>query len=84
MATYPIKNKVTGEEKEVVMSVHEWDEWKEQNPDWYRYFTPETCPGSGEVGEWQDRLYAKKPGWEQIMKGVKKAAPTNKSITEKY
>ena len=85
MATYPVVHKETGEQKEVEMSVLEWDQWKEDNPDWQRDWSdPSTCPGSGEVGEWQDRLYAKKPGWEQIMKGVKKAAPTNRSITEKY
>ena len=26
MATYPVRNKETGEEKEVVMSVHAWDQ----------------------------------------------------------
>ena len=53
MATYPVKNKETGETKEVVMSVHDWDQWKEDNPDWSRDFSdPSTCPGVGEVGEW--------------------------------
>ena len=84
MATYPVKHKETGEEKEVVMSVHDWDAWTEDNPDWFRFFTPETCPGSGEVGEWQDKLYATRPGWKEVMKGVKAAAPTNKSIVDKY
>jgi len=84
MATYPVKNKVTGEEKEVQMSIHEWDQWKEDNPDWHRHFTAETCPGSGDVGDWQDKLYAKNPGWETVMSGVKKAAPRNKSIVDKY
>ena len=34
MATYPVKHKETGETKDVVMSVHAWDQWKEDNPDW--------------------------------------------------
>ena len=34
MATYPVINKETGEQKEVVMSVHVWDQWKEDNPTW--------------------------------------------------
>ena len=28
MATYPVKNRVTGEQKQVSMSIHEWDQWK--------------------------------------------------------
>ena len=36
MATYPVINKDTGETKDVEMSIHEWDQWKEDNPDWER------------------------------------------------
>ena len=36
MATYPVINKTTGEQKEVVLSVDEWDQWKGENPDWQR------------------------------------------------
>ena len=39
MPTYPVKHKETGEVKEVRMSITEWDQWKEDNPDWDRYFT---------------------------------------------
>ena len=56
MATYPVVNKETGETKDVVMSIHVWDQWKEDNPDWERYYTPENAPGVGEVGEWKDKL----------------------------
>ena len=85
MATYPVVNKETGEQKEVEMSVHEWSSWKDDNPDWTRDWSdPSTVPGSGEVGDWQDKLYAKNPGWETVMGGVKKAAPRNKSIVDKY
>ena len=63
MATYPVKNTKTGEQKEVIMSVHAWDQWKEDNPDWQRDFSdPSTCPGVGEVGEWKDKLRKSKPG----------------------
>ena len=41
MATYPVKNKETGETKEVVMSIHDWDQWNDDNPDWERYYTPD-------------------------------------------
>ena len=29
MATYPVINKQTGEQKEVTLSVHDWDQWKQ-------------------------------------------------------
>ena len=51
MATYPVKHKETGEMKDVVMSVHAWDQWKEDNPEWERYYTPYNAPGVGEVGD---------------------------------
>ena len=60
MATYPVFNNTTGEQKEVKMSVHAWDQWCSDNPDWSRdYSDPSTMPGVGEVGEWRDKLIAK-------------------------
>ena len=73
MATYPVKNTKTGETKEVVMSVHDWDQWKIDNPDWDRYFTPDNAPGVGEVGEWKDKLRKTKPGWNDLLRKAQKA-----------
>jgi hypothetical protein len=86
MATYPVINTKTGEQKDVVLSVHEWDQWKEDNPDWTRDWSdPSTCPSSGEVGEWRDKLGKTHPGWKDIMKNkVIPKAPRNKTITDKY
>ena len=86
MATYPVKNTNTGETKEVVMSVHDWDQWKIDNPDWDRDWSdPSTCPASGEVGEWRDKMAKTHPGWKDIMKNkVIPKAPRNKTITDKY
>ena len=81
MATYPVINTKTGEQKEVVMSIMEWDQWREDNPDWSRdYSDPSTLPGVGEVGEWQDKLRKKAPGWNTILKRAQKAAPRNGTI----
>ena len=75
MATYPVVNTKTGEQKEVVMSIMEWDQWKENNPDWTRdYSDPSTVPGVGEVGEWKDKLANKHPGWNEILKKSEKSA----------
>jgi hypothetical protein len=86
MATYPVINTKTGEQKDVVLSVHEWDQWKEDNPDWTRDWSdPSTCPASGEVGEWRDKLGKTHPGWKDIMKNkIIPKAPRNKTITDKY
>ena len=86
MATYPVINKETGEQKEVRLSVHEWSQWKDDNPEWDRDRSdPSTCPASGEVGEWRDKMAKTHPGWKDIMKNkVIPKAPRNKTITDKY
>ena len=73
MATYPVVNTKTGEQKDVVMSVHDWDQWKIDNPDWERYYTPDNAPGVGEVCEWKDKLRKSKPGWNDVLRKAQKA-----------
>ena len=74
MATYPVVNTKTGETKEVVMSIHDWDQWREDHPNWTRdYSDPSTLPGVGEVGEWQNKLVAKNPGWYEVLDRASKA-----------
>ena len=78
MATYPVINKDTGEQKEVKMSVHDWDQWKDDNPDWTRDFSdPSTMPGIGEVGDMYDKLRIKHPGWNQILEQASKQPGSN-------
>ena len=68
MAVYPVVNLKTGEQKEVSMSVHDWDQWREDNPDWSRdYSDPTTCPSVGEVGEVYDKLKKSHPGWNDVL-----------------
>ena len=75
MDTYHVINSETGEQKEVVMSVHKWDPWREDNPDWERdYSDPSTMPSLGvEVGEWRDKLVNKNPGWGEVLKSAEKS-----------
>ena len=73
MATYPVRHTETGETKDVVMSVHDWDQWKIDNPEWERYYTPENAPGFGEVGEWADKLQKTHPGWNDVLRKASKA-----------
>ena len=50
MATYPIINKETGEQKDIKLSVHEWDQWLEDNPEWQRDWSdPTTAPSCGNL-----------------------------------
>ena len=88
MATYPVINKETGEQKNVVLSVHDWDQWKEDNPEWTRDWSdPDTCPAAAETGDWRDKMSKSHPGWTDIMKNkiVPQAAlGNNRSITQKY
>ena len=81
MATYPVINKTTGEQKEVRLSVHEWEQWKTDNPEWDRDWSdPATCPSSAEVGEWKDKLIKSKPGWNEVLE---RAAQAPKSKVKK-
>ncbi len=74
MATYPVINKDTGEQKEVKMSISEWDQWKIDNPNWDRDWSdPSTMPGVGEVGEIYDKLRMKHPGWNDVLHKASKA-----------
>ncbi len=73
MATYPVVNSKTGEQKEVAMSVTEWSQWCEDNPDWKRDWSdPSTMPGVGEVGEWKNKLVKSKPGWNEVLERAQK------------
>ena len=75
MATYPVVNSETGEQKEIMMSVHDWDQWCTDNPDWSRdYSDPSSMPLMGvELGEWRDKLVNKNPGWGDILKSAEKS-----------
>ena len=87
MATYPVKHKETGETKEIVMSVHEWDQWKADNPKikrgvgQMRNYTPENTPGVGEVGEWKDKLRKSKPGWNEVLSRAQKTGRNRQKLT---
>ena len=74
MATYPVINRESGEQKEVKMSIHEWNEWCKENPDWTRdWRDPSTLPGTGEVGDFKDKLKKSHPGWNDVLHKASKA-----------
>tara|TARA_Y100000287_G_scaffold47395_1_gene36879 strand:+ start:25 stop:267 length:243 start_codon:yes stop_codon:yes gene_type:complete len=72
MPTYPVINKVTKETKELRMTMKEYDEWKDANPDWDKDWS-QGCAGVGEVGDWQQKLVNKNPGWNEVLRKASKA-----------
>lgn len=69
MPTYPVINLKTKEEKELSMSMKEYDQWRKDNPDWDKDWSKGVA-GVGEVGEWKDKLVRRKPGWNEVLEKV--------------
>jgi hypothetical protein len=86
MPIYPVVNKQTGEQKEVVLSIHDWDQWKQDNPYWERDWSdPSTIPGFGEVGDWRDKMKKSHPGFHDIIRNkIGAKASHNRTIHDKY
>ena len=61
MATYPVVNTKTGEQKEVVMSIMEWDKWKR---------------GQSRMGQGITQIHPQFQAWEKLESG-KINSPTN-------
>ena len=67
MAIYPIYNPETGEKQVVEMSVNDIMDWYENNKPWIRDWS-QGCATPGEVGDWQNKLTSKHPGWNEVLK----------------
>lgn len=76
MAIYPIIHKETGEKKVIEMSVHEITQWYQDNPEWKRDWS-EGCATPGEVGDWQNKLVSKHPGWNDVLGRAAKMPGSN-------
>ncbi len=72
MAIYPVIHKETGEKKVVEMSVNDIMQWYKDNPEWKRDWS-EGCASPGEVGDWQNKLISKNPGWNDVLDRASKA-----------
>ena len=86
MPSYPVKNLKTGEKKELSMTMLEYSNWRDDNPDWDKDWQAGVA-AAGEVGEWRDKMATTHPGWADIMKNKvlpKAQHVNNKTITEKY
>ena len=67
MPTYPVKNKETGEQQELSMSMTEYSKWRDDNPDWDKDWS-KGAAGVGEVGEWGDKLMKSHPGFNDVLR----------------
>ena len=72
MPTYPVKNLKTGEQKEIQMSMTEYDQWRKDNPDWDKDWMQGVAK-VGEVGEVYDKLRKTHPGWNDVLHKASKA-----------
>jgi hypothetical protein len=72
LAIYPIIHKETGEKKVIEMSVHDIQEWYNNNLEWKRDWS-EGCATPGEVGDWRNKLISKHPGWNEVLDKASKA-----------
>jgi len=66
MPTYPLVNQKTGEKKELSMTMLEYVNWKEENPEWDKDWS-QGCAGVGEVGDWRNKLTSKHPSWNEVL-----------------
>ena len=71
MPTYPVKHKETGETKELMMSMIDYDQWRKDNPEWDKDWMA-GVGGASEVGDWRDKMSKTHPGWKDVMGQVNK------------
>jgi hypothetical protein len=76
MAIYPIIHIETGEKKVVEMSVNDIMQWYKDNPEWKRDWS-EGSASPGEVGDWQNKLISKNPGWNDVLGRAAKMPGSN-------
>jgi hypothetical protein len=80
MPIYPVKNSKTGEEQTLNMTIAAYEQWRKDNPDWDKDWS-KGCASSQEVGDWQNKLISRNPGWNDVLaKAAKAPGSTVKKI----
>lgn len=75
MPTYPVKHKVTGETQELYMSMKDYNQWKQDNPEWDKDWMAGV--GGTIYGEPKQS-----DGFKEVMQKVKAAHPNAKNISQ--
>ena len=80
MPIYPVKNSKTGEEQTLNMTIANYEQWRKDNPDWDKDWS-KGCASAQEVGDWQNKLISRNPGWNDVLgKAAKAPGSTVKKI----
>ena len=64
MPTYPVKNMKTGEEKELSMTMKDYDTWRKENPDWDEDWS-KGAASTQEMFRWTGE--AASSGWNEVL-----------------
>jgi hypothetical protein len=64
MPTYPVINKKTKETQTLYMSMKDYSDWKENNPDWEKDWS-QGCAGVDTEFKWTGE--AKSSGWNEVL-----------------
>ena len=75
MPIYPVRHKETGEEKELNMTLnlfHLMRSGVRNNPDWDKDWSKGVASAQ-EVGDWQNKLVSRNPGWNDVLGKAAKA-----------
>ena len=74
MPTYPVKNKETGEEKELSMTMADYDQWRKDNPEWDKDWSA-GCASQSTEFKWTGE--AKSSGWNEVLDRASKQPGAN-------
>ena len=78
MPTYPVKHKETGEKKELSMTMKEYSEWRDANPDWDKDWQAGVGGACASQGiNWKNKMSKTHPEWNSFMKEASRKIPGN-------
>ena len=72
MPMYSVKHLKTGEQKEMTMTISQYDEWRKDNPDWDKDWMAGVASAVSGVGDYQNKL---PQGFKDRLNNVKKHHP---------
>ncbi len=62
------------------MTIANYEQWRKDNPDWDKDWS-KGCASAQEVGDWQNKLISRNPGWNDVLgKAAKAPGSTVKKI----
>jgi hypothetical protein len=78
MPQYEFKNKETGEVIDVILRISEYDQWKNDNPNWVRYHSPASTPKL--ISGVKSAMTMAGKDWESHLKNIKKNSGKDNTI----